>query len=995
MRETGSTIEIKVKTDTSSFSTEMNRVKGELEQVNQATERMSRGASKTSGMYKILAKEISGALNQFRATGDIEKAEVAFAGIRSRIDGFGSSLDATSSQMQEYYTLLNKNAQAVGILNSEYASSTGITRETAVAQRTLAEETKRSSDVLKARAKAVKFDADLQKRANQEVRNSIEGVIAELRGLSVKGTASAEQVSRLFLRTANTAEDLTVTTDDLTQAFVRQAQALQASEVPYKNKQKLLNQITIAEQQTAQSIRVVNRGLSQQGEGVGDVSYAMMSFTRLLEDTPYGFRGFANNIQPTVFGLVQMNEKTEAAAAAFRKLHGKDMPLAQRAMLNLKTAFSGPINQLLLLTSVIAVAGTMIERWSQQSNKAKQATKTLGDEFLRLYDVTKGDNPLDTDYTKSIEGLKQYSEAIESIFLLAEEAEVERALNVGMTGASLQGAGMLSQQVSQISKEEAKRFETAKNLNKETKDRLKALQAEADVQSFLLGSEKVRAALQAQYNQKRVDSANEEILKTQELIQVEQVRQAQGEEAAIRLQSALRMQKIEQDTSLKAEDRAVLLKEEQLKLDLELLRLAGKKTNESKKQADQFSSIAQSLARQLEDESSMFSVQRLQVDRARELADLNKQIADIRASGGTVTIQQAEQARLDIIQRYSGLIAGAENASQRTVKNLTQQFLITNKTLQAEQARILGQDRLGTQLEFEAMELEFQLDLREKLNGLTEEDYKDAGDKATAEAMITKELEAQYRMRLLTRAAQSRQGVRDFLTPPDESDVANVQQRAEQANLDAYNAYFTERTQIEEQYKNDFQGRMVALARITARYANDRIKIERFAAFQIAMIRASAYTEGAIMIISALENLTSSTEAKNRQQFESQKRLSASLATINTFLAVSQVLASTKMTPFMKFATATSMALAGFAQVRQILATKYGGASTGGFSAPSGPSQGFIESDAEARGGVSGTVINTQPQITVNVTGKVDREGIAFMVNDGFDQIGSRGVVLQ
>jgi hypothetical protein len=250
-------------------------------------------------------------------------------------------------------------------------------------------------------------------------------------------------------------------------------------------------------------------------------------------------------------------------------------------------------------------------------------------------------------------------------------------------------------------------------------------------------------------------------------------------------------------------------------------------------------------------------------------------------------------------------------------------------------------------------------------------------------------------MRLLTRSAQSRQGVRDFLAPLNQSDEAIVEQRAQQAKLDAYNAYYSEKSRIEEDYKNDFQGRMVALARITGIYANDRIKIERFAAFQIAMIRTSAYVQGSMMIISALENLTSSTEAKNRQQFESQKRLSASLATINTFLAVSQVLADPKMTSFMKFASATSMAIAGFAQVRQIMATKYGGASTGGFSAPNAPSQGFIESDAEARGGVSGTVINTQPQITVNVTGKVDREGIAFMVNDGFDQIGSRGVVLQ
>jgi hypothetical protein len=97
----------------------------------------------------------------------------------------------------------------------------------------------------------------------------------------------------------------------------------------------------------------------------------------------------------------------------------------------------------------------------------------------------------------------------------------------------------------------------------------------------------------------------------------------------------------------------------------------------------------------------------------------------------------------------------------------------------------------------------------------------------------------------------------------------------------------------------------------------------------------------------------------------------------------------------MKFATATSMAITGFAQVRQILATKYGGASTGGFSAPRAASEGFVESDVEARGSINGTMNNSQPTMIVNVTGTVDKEGIAWAVMEGTDQINSRGIVLQ
>jgi hypothetical protein len=292
------------------------------------------------------------------------------------------------------------------------------------------------------------------------------------------------------------------------------------------------------------------------------------------------------------------------------------------------------------------------------------------------------------------------------------------------------------------------------------------------------------------------------------------------------------------------------------------------------------------------------------------------------------------------------------------------------------------------------MELEFQLDLREKLNGLTEEDFKDAGDKATAEAIITKELQAQYRMRLLTRSAQARSVVDSFLGGK-ESDEAAVQRSKQDALLANEEDFLNRRMDIQTRYASSvmtLNARMESLRILELQRAQ---AIELQAQTEINAIKIKTATEGAMMIVGALSQLNDASDVKNRRDFESQKRFSASLATINTLLAITQVFADTKMGTALKFASASAMAIAGFAQVKQILATKYGGASTGGFSAPNAPSQGFIESDAEARGGVSGTVINTQPQITVNVTGKVDREGIAFMVNDGFDQIGSRGVVLQ
>ena len=995
MRETGSTITIKVDADTSGFDAEMKKVNAEVERVEKTTEKMSRSASKSSGMYKILAKEISGALNQFKAgEGNLKQAQAEFGRIEQSIRAFGASMEGNQAGMQEYYKLLNMNASAVRALDKETNNSSNVMKSRQAEERALAEEVKRSAGVIRARASAAKFDAKQQAQANQQVRDSVEGVVAELRRLSVTGSASAEQISRLFFRTAETAEDLTVTTDDLTQAFARQAQVLKASEVPYKNKQKLLNQITIAEQQSAQSLRVVNKGLAQQGEGVGDVSYAMMSFTRLLEDVPYGFRGFANNIQPTIFGLVQMNEVTEKAAMEFRKLHGKEMPLAQRAMLNLKTAIKSPINQILLLTSAIAVAGTMIERWSQQSNKAKDATKSLGDEFLKLYDVVKGENPLDTDYSQSIQGLEDYAEALDNV--ANEATDTFSRLNVFAAGQ-----GVIAQKVAEFFlpalKEQAalstKNLNTASGLSKEAKDRLKTIQTEAEVQLFILKNEEIRAAVQRQINEQRVKTANDEIFKTQELIDIEKVRQTRGEQAAIRYQSALRVQAIQADATLNAEQKEVLLKKETIDLELELLRLAGRRTNEAEKTKAEYESTVQTLQRQLQDETKMFSIQRLQLEQAREIADLESKHAEAKAKGAEIPVGLLEEERALINQIYGARIGRETQSSRLVSKNLTDQFVMTNKMLQIEQSRLLENDKLVTQLEFEAMEMEYQIQLKQQLADLDQEGISDASELAVRQALITNELKAQQRIKLLQRAAQERETVNRFLSS-DASDRVEIERRVDDVILANERSFLAERAEMQKRFSSS----QIILTAMTNKSLSDEEKkkneIIAKGEEQLQALKVRTVLDGSMMIVGALAQLNESSEAVNKAQFERQKRFSASLATINTLLAVSQVLADPKLGTFLKFAQATAMAITGFAQVRQIMATKYGGATTN--ANPVGkPSQsyGFTEVDTpQATSGAVSTMNPTRTQNNITVIGNVDREGIAFAVREGEDIISSRAI---
>jgi hypothetical protein len=246
-------------------------------------------------------------------------------------------------------------------------------------------------------------------------------------------------------------------------------------------------------------------------------------------------------------------------------------------------------------------------------------------------------------------------------------------------------------------------------------------------------------------------------------------------------------------------------------------------------------------------------------------------------------------------------------------------------------------------------------------------------------------------MRLLTRAAQARSVVDSFLSGK-ESDEAAVQRSKQDALLANEEDFLNRRMDIQTRYASSvmtLNARMESLRILELERAK---AIELQAQTEINAIKIKTVTEGAMMIVGALSQLNDASDVKNRRDFESQKRFSASLATINTLLAITQVFADKEMGTALKFASATAMAIAGFAQVKQILATKYGGASSGGFSAPNAPSQGFTEVDMtrNASAGIGSTVTPQRNMNNITVIGNVDREGIAFAVRDGEDSIASR-----
>jgi hypothetical protein len=998
MRDTGSTITVKVNADVGSFTAEMAKVKSEIEKVESSTEKLSRSTAKGSGLFKMYAKEIRSALNEFRATGDLTKAQATFADISARVGDFGNSMRDSAQGMQEFYTLTNQITSATATLNREHNNSAGVIKANEAVQRSLNEETKKSAQILATRARASKFDSDQAKAANTAMANSVRGVVTELRLLSNSGTATAEQLERLFGRTMTSAKDTQVTTMDLSKAFSQQKAIVEASAAPYHQRMALLKQIRNEEQLAAGQIRNVNRTLGQQENQVGDVSYAMVSFTRLLEDMPYGFRGFANNIQPTVYGLIQLNSTTELMATRFRGIHKREMPLMARAMINLKMALSSPINQLLLLTSVVAVAGTMIERWVQSSNRAKKATAELGAQFLRLYEITESGNPLDTDYSQAIDGLQRYVNALDSVVMESERlAEINRDRD--MLSLASADAAMDTQAFMNVNREEIKRLETAKALSKEAEELRKKYSAQLELQEMILSNERVRLEIEQQrlntLVSSRAQTAGQTLQETRDLLEIEKTRITLGDEAGARKKRDLALLRLDR----KSEQEGVAVINERLlvqaQYELESFQIRNRSASAVKEIRNEYDGILMSLQRQLQDEQKMSDFARLQISRRREIADMEAQIAQRREQGEDVLPEQ-ERELIDLINERYDLIGEREaESSARIVANLARQAMLSDDLVRMEQELLFGDEARGIALDLQIQQMEYQHQLADALQEVNEKTY--ATDKLRLRAVenTTRELRNQYNISLMRQKAEALATVGQFLSAP-ETEEMRVMQNAQQAMLASTRAFEIERLQLKERFKNSAKLQEVSLTALAKDEAKKREKIERTAAFQIAMIRFAGYSNGLMMITSAFDQLNTSMEAKNRSEFERQKRFSASMATINTFLGVSQVLADTNLTPFMKFATATSMAITGFAQVRQILGTQYGGASTGGgrVGAPS-MSEGFVESDVQARQSVNGTINTSQPTMIVNVTGTVDKEGIAWAVMEGTDQINSRGIVLQ
>jgi hypothetical protein len=670
-------------------------------------------------------------------------------------------------------------------------------------------------------------------------------------------------------------------------------------------------------------------------------------------------------------------------------MHGREMPLAQRAMLNLKSALSGPINQLLLLTSVIAVAGTLFERFMQQSKKAGDSAKTLSDRYLELYNAVQLSNSvLSFNYDTQIESLKSYVAAselvVESIQKEVEELREKRRA----FGASGRTEEYLA--VNQLIRATKDRLSAAEKLSEEGKTQLTTLEAEKRVQDEINNQDIQRLQIIRQQIVNRNRVAGESLKQVQNELEIEKTRVQLGDEAAAAKRRDLALNDAYIDGAIAINDKKLI----EARYELEIFNIRNKGARSVREIKNEYDGMLLALQRLLDDEKERTTVAQLELQKRREIADTEAKVAERRREGEAIS-QEQEKALIDLIeQRYGILIQVATLESTKTVQALAEQAMLSERLVQIEQKRLLGQYDSVISLEAQAKEIEYQQALARALGEIELKNYATTQDKEDAIRETTKEFQNQYRLALLISQLQEQRTIDEFLRPSmsEEDELLQRQNEAQLANI-AY--YEDEKKKIKDESALSDYERAKKLAEAYNTFLKNEQDITDKGTKEVAAIRFRNQTEGILMVTTALEQFVGGMDASSRKQFENQKKLAIGLAGLNTYLAVSQVLADESIKPsWLKFPAAAAMLVQGLAQINSIRNTKYGSASTSGGVRGGAPTQqqGFqeVQMTQNAMSGVGSTFTRERTQTNITVIGNVDREGIAFAVRDGENSISSR-----
>jgi hypothetical protein len=142
---------------------------------------------------------------------------------------------------------------------------------------------------------------------------------------------------------------------------------------------------------TQTAANVGTAGMNQLTKGTNQANVALVNFSRVASDAPFGIIGIANNIDPLVQSFVSLRKETGSGKAALAAL-GASL-----------TGGGGLILGISLVTSALQFAQIGFDRWFKSTKDTKKETESLSD---TLENVTNSISKEVTQVTKLVELIK-------------------------------------------------------------------------------------------------------------------------------------------------------------------------------------------------------------------------------------------------------------------------------------------------------------------------------------------------------------------------------------------------------------------------------------------------------------------------------------------------------------------------------------------------------------------------------------------------------------
>jgi hypothetical protein len=130
-----------------------------------------------------------------------------------------------------------------------------------------------------------------------------------------------------------------------------------------------LNTLNASLNKTTQTAaNVGTTGMNELTKGTKQANFALVNFSRVASDAPFGLIGIANNIDPLVQSFISLRKETGSGKAALS------------ALASSLAGGGGLILGISLLTSVLQFVELGFSRWGAGAKSAKDKTKELNDE---------------------------------------------------------------------------------------------------------------------------------------------------------------------------------------------------------------------------------------------------------------------------------------------------------------------------------------------------------------------------------------------------------------------------------------------------------------------------------------------------------------------------------------------------------------------------------------------------------------------------------------